>query len=503
MSNFDHRNQGDVVTADRPDAPAIIAVTGSGARRLTYREFDAAVDAVAAWTSGQGLSRGDAVGIIGENTPEWLVAFYALQRAGFVPVPVSYKLPSDGVAYVLENAGAKAVFADARGGELVAGSGVRVWELDGLIERTPRGDGKFASVVPDPEDPAMILYTSGSTGRPKGVVLSQRSHLWVLGLQASTPGPADARYLVAAPLYHMNALANCQQAFGVGATVVLLPKFSARQFLQAVGEHRVTRVTGVPPMFALLLREDDLVATVDTSSVIDVFMGSAPASQALFHDVRALFPRADLHFGYGTTESGPVAFTDHPGGLPTPDGSVGVADPAVELRLVDSTGTTATGEGVLEIRCPALMTGYHRRPDLPSPVTADGFYHTKDVFRVDDNGFYFFTGREDDMFTSGGENVYPAAVEEILESHPAVRQAAVIGVPDEIKGHKPVAFVSLRPATQAGPDELRKHVLDNAEPYAHPRQVWIVDELPLSSTNKIDRNVLAHRAAELLGGAAT
>src|SRR5690606_31658181 len=172
---------------------------------------------------------------------------------------------------------------------------------------------------------------------------------------------------------------------------------------------------------------------------------------------------------------------------------------AVELRLVDGAGRPVEGRGVLEIRNPALLTGYHNRPDVAVPVTPDGFHHTRDVFRVDEDGFYFFAGREDDMFTSGGENVFPRSVEQVLESHPAVDQAVVVPVPDDVKGAKPVAFVTLRPGTQAGEQELKAHVLEHLEPFAHPRRVWVLEDIPLSSTNKADRDGLAARAVRLLG----
>ncbi|MGO1584210.1 MAG: class I adenylate-forming enzyme family protein, partial [Actinomycetaceae bacterium] len=216
--------------------------------------------------------------------------------------------------------------------------------------------------------------------------------------------------------------------------------------------------------------------------------------------IQALFPRAHVKFGYGTTESGPIAFSDVPG-RPTPRGSVGAASPHVGLRLVDANGAVGARRGVLEIRCPALFSGYHERPDVPSPLTTDGFYHSKDVFEVDDDGFYFFTGREDDMFSSGGENVYPRAVERVIESYPGVLHAAVVPMADEIKGAKPVAFVVRTDGASASEDELRRHTLAHLEPYAHPRRVHFVDELPLSATNKVDRHLLERWATERAAGA--
>jgi long-chain acyl-CoA synthetase len=198
---------------------------------------------------------------------------------------------------------------------------------------------------------------------------------------------------------------------------------------------------------------------------------------------------------YGTTEAGPVVFGPHPKGLPQPEMSVGYPHPQVQLRLVDGDNRDAM-QGVLEMKCPAVMNGYHNRPDVPPPITRDGFYVTGDVFRRDENGFHYFVGRTDDMFVSGGENIYPADVERMLERHPGVAQAAVVPVEDDIKGQKPVAFVIPKAGQSPSEDEIKKFALANAPAYQHPRSVWFVDELPLASTNKVDRNQLMRTAAE-------
>jgi acyl-CoA synthetase (AMP-forming)/AMP-acid ligase II len=168
------------------------------------------------------------------------------------------------------------------------------------------------------------------------------------------------------------------------------------------------------------------------------------------------------------------------------------------VRLVDGRNRDAE-QGVLEMKCPALMNGYHNRPELPSPFTDDGFYITGDVFRRDESGFHYFVGRTDDMFVSGGENIYPADVERMLERHAGIAQAAVVPVEDEIKGTKPVAFVIRKPEAMLSEDEVKQFALAHAPAYQHPRFVWFVDELPLSTTNKIDRAALRRRAEQAIG----
>jgi acyl-CoA synthetase (AMP-forming)/AMP-acid ligase II len=192
-----------------------------------------------------------------------------------------------------------------------------------------------------------------------------------------------------------------------------------------------------------------------------------------------------------------VVFGPHPEGLAPPTGSVGTPHPEVQVRLV---GPDSPERGVLEMRSPAVMLGYDNRPDVASPITADGFYHTGDVFRRDENGFYFFLGRDDDMFVSGGENIFPGEVEHVIEAHPDVAQACVVPVADAIKGTKPVAFVILHGGATLEEQALKDYVLANAPAYQHPRRVWFLKAFPLATTNKIDRKALQARASEEMSG---
>jgi long-chain acyl-CoA synthetase len=253
-------------------------------------------------------------------------------------------------------------------------------------------------------------------------------------------------------------------------------------------------------MIAMMLRERALLARTDLSTVEFVRMGSAPVTQSLMQALHAALPRAAVTNAYGTTEAGPVVFGPHPNGLPQPELSVGYPHSAIKLRLVDG-DNRAADQGVLEMKCPAVMLGYHNRPDVPSPITADGFYVTGDVFRRDRNGFHYFIGRTDDMFVSGGENIYPTDVERMLERHPDIAEAAIVPVDDEIKGQKPVAFVVPAPGRTLNEAEVKRFALANAPAYAHPRFVWILDRLPLASTNKIDRSALRRMAGERVGRA--
>jgi len=510
MSAAQHRNLGCVIDrAADPDRLAFIGLDAEGvARELRYGELNAQADAIARGLQALGHVSGDKIALLGANSLEYVAALLGILRAGLVAVPVNFKLPAETIAFVLGDSGAQRVLCDAQRSVAVP-QGLPMHALGALNFAAHGSAQAFTPFDPQPGDEALLLYTSGSTGRPKGVRLSHASHRWVVDTRRAAAPIDNERLLIAAPLYHMNALALVLLALASHATAVLLPQFSARAYIGAIDRFRCTWLTAVPPMIAMMLREQDALAAADLSSVRVVRMGSAPVSPGLLEQIRRLLPGALVINAYGTTEGGPVVFAAHPQGLPTPPQAVGVPHPQVDVRLADPRGCTVSPgeEGELQLRSPGLMLGYHRRPDL-QPFTADGYYATGDVFRCDAQGFHTFVGRRDDMFVSGGENLYPGDIEKALERHPAVQQACVVSVPDDIKGTKPVAFVVLRsghnaPGNALDEDALKAFSLQHLAAYQHPRRIWFVDALPLAATQKIDRRSLAEQALRRIAGAPT
>jgi acyl-CoA synthetase (AMP-forming)/AMP-acid ligase II len=382
---------------------------------------------------------------------------------------------------VCEDAELEVVFADEE-------RGARLPDSVEVVPLVCEAAGARECVEPEPGEAALVVYTSGSTGRPKGVLLSHDSQWAMVDRIGVPPGVAG---VVAAPLYHMNGLLSAFSLLNARSRLVLMPRFEARAYLEALETYKVNVATGVPTMLALMAKERDLIERLDLSGVFLVSIGSAPLTETVVRQAREMFPNAQLVNGYGTTEAGAGMFGPHPRGLETPTMSVGHPADHVEVRLVGGTGD----EGVLQVRTPSAMTGYLNLPEKTAEkLSPEGWIDTGDIVRRDADGFYYFVGRADDMFVCGGENVYPGHVERVLESHPAVSEACVVPVPDEVRGQMPVAFVAVAPGAELSEDEVKQVALGGAPAYMHPRRVYFLDVMPLAGTNKIDRRALTAEA---------
>jgi acyl-CoA synthetase (AMP-forming)/AMP-acid ligase II len=475
------------------DRPAIVDLRDpKRPRPVSFRELDAGCNAVARGLARTGLKPDDRIGILSLNRVEFVLTLLGAMRAGVVPVPVNIKLAADSVAYILNDAGARLVFAESGTKRLVP-AGLRVVDYDSDFERF-LDPGSFKAFEPMPDSVAIQPYTSGSTGRPKGVLLTHYGQNWSRRILAHTRG-TDERdvILIAAPLYHKNALNAIKQGLTAGATLPLLPQFDIERYIEAIGRHHCTVISGVPTMMAMVLTRKDRLAKTDTTSVRTIMMGSAPSSPQLLKELKAHFPNAEPLVVYGVTEGGPVPLGPHPQGKPRPPGSLGVPYTGTEAKLV---GGPNLDEGELILKNPGILLGYHNLPAETAKQLRDGWYYSGDICRRDRDGFYYFVGRTDDMFVSGGENIFPGEVEALLARHPAVHQALVLPFDHDLKGQVPYAFVVRRGGANVTEEDLKQFALANGPTYQHPRRVFLLKELPLAGTNKIDRDKLRQWVAE-------
>lgn len=480
-----------------PERVTLIEYRTDGPPKLwSAGELDDYTSSVARGLVRRGLKRGDSIAVIAANSAAFVALYFGAMRAGMVVVPANYKVPAETLAYIVGDAEVKLVFTDRERAGLAPADvphivmGSEDW--DAFLD-----PGPFEAVVVGPDEVAQLLYTSGSTGRPKGVPLSHAGQHWAVSV-VTREDNSHHTLLVAAPMYHMNALFNLKFAFLNKACVILQPSFTADSYIDAIVTHGATWLTSVPTMMALVANNvGDDARPAEFDRIKRIFMGSSPYSAQLVARVKTLFPNALITNGYGTTEAGPAVYGPHPDGHPTPDCALGYPIKAAEARLVDPSGAVVegVGEGVLQMRNPATMAGYRNLPDKTRAALRDGgWYHSGDVVRRDELGFHWFVGREDDMFVCGGENIWPVEVERLLERHPGIAQSIVVPVPDETKQHLPVAFVVRRIGSDVDEATVKAWTIANGPAYQHPRQVYFLDALPLAGTNKIDRNALKAEA---------
>ncbi len=499
-------------TARHPDKIAVFDLSRDPPRKVSYAELDSRLDRVASTLTRLGMSPGDRLAMSISNRVEFVETMFGAMRAGVVPVPLNTKLGPDALRYVIEDSGAVGAVVETGANANVPrivedlGLGLRVmldagnhgWlDYEGQLAAS---DAACAPPALSPDHMAFLPYTSGSTGKPKGVVLTHAGQLWWLDcLLRYWATPPETRALVAVPLYHKNAMAGAiKPMLAAGGSVVLLPDFKPARFLRALSDYRCTHASGVPAVFTLLLQERELIESLDFSSLRGLKIGSAPTPKELLDAVESAFG-APVSESYGLTEGGPVMIGPPVDGRPVPRGSCGVMWPEGEVKLVTAEGEESPSHGELWVRNPGVTPGYYRLPEVNTERLKDGWLKTGDVFDRDADGFFYFKGRTDDMFNSGGENIYPLEVENMLLRHPAVAEASVVAVPHAIKGEVPVALVVKAKGRDIDEDALKQFCLANGPAYAHPRRIDFAAELPLNGPGKIDRKVVQRMMRERHG----
>ncbi len=455
----------------------------SDGAQYTYEELDTLIS-----TSNVSVQPGERIGLLGKNSAAFMVMFSAIMRQGGIAVPINTKFPEETIRHIINDAALTSLWCDPemRANVPKVSESIEIRDL-ALSAVT---NAQSTTVQPSVGQPGLVLYTSGSTGTPKGVLLSHDSQ-WAMVSRMKGP-MQGATGIIAAPLHHMNGLLFFWMLLAGGGTVVLMPRFEAATYLQAIADYRVNIITGVPTMLSLMLKQQRLIEQLDLDSVSVISVGSAPLSETLIDQVQTVFHHARISNGYGTTEAGAGMFGAHPESIPVPPLSLGYPQPHVEVRLVGS-----KNEGVLEVKTPAAMNGYLNLPAKTAEKMDDeGWISTGDIMRRDERGFFYFVGRDDDMFNCGGENIYPGEVERILETDARIAESCVVPVTDEVKGQKPVAFIVSAVGAALTGQEVTDIALAQAPAYMHPRSVYFIETMPLAGTNKIDRKALAALAAK-------
>lgn len=497
-----------------PDAPAVVEVATG--RRFTYAEMDERATLCArAWQEALGLRAGDRLGLLSENRVEFLDCFFAAGKSGVVLVPLGTRLTSREIEYVVRHSGLRALvysgdFAEAVG-EVRATApvehGVALDEgrrarpddrsLGALVASlAPAADWRRASCAP--EDLYALLYTSGTTGRPKGVMIPHRMVAWngyntavCWDLRADDVSP------IFTPLYHAGGLgAFLVPIVTAGGTIVLHRGFDPAEVWRTIEKERCTVVLGVPTIWKILMEAPEF-ARADLGHVRAFYSGGAPLPLYIIDAYQArgvVFKQ-----GYGLTEVGVNCFSMTVEESARKKGSIGRPLMFTEARLADADGRgVAAGEvGELLLRGPHVCRGYWNDPEATtSALDPEGFFHTGDLARCDEEGFFFIAGRRKDMFISGGVNVYPAEIEGELVLHPHVRDAAVVGVPDETWGEVGVAFVVADTASAPTAQDLEVFLRQRLARYKVPRTVVFVDALPRTAYGKVLKGELRERYLE-------
>lgn len=476
--------------------------------RWTYAELDEAAVRLANGLRSLGVGRGDRVALLGRNSVEWVVAYFAVAKAGGVLVPASYWYKAEELRHVLADSEARVLIASVDHADVARASGAStvVWigETDEGIryaELIAASSDAEPDLVLAETDPHVILYTSGTTGAPKGAVLSHRAHvLHAATWAAETRATRDDVYLCTYPLFHTGGTdCGILPPLYAGATVVVLPWPDADAILDAIERHRVTAFRAVPTIWKRLVANPELDRR-DLSSLRRVIAGSDAMPRELIDEIRRRIPQASYLQNYGLTEAGPVLTFLRPEDPPSAYGSNGRPHPQAEIRIVDENDTPLPVGSVGEIvaRSEHLMDGYWNLPERTAEALRGGWLHTGDLGYLDQDGFLWVTGRKKDVIITGSEHVYPIEVEAVLRLHPDVEEAAVFGVPDPHWGESVVAAIVPAPGRTPDPDELRSFVRERLADFKRPRHIVFTTDLPRTGpTRKVQKTVLRERYAEL------
>ena len=483
-----------------------------GPRRITYAELENRTNRVANGLRALGIGAGDHVAVLVKNDHRFVETLLGALRTGATVTPTTTRAHLSTLTHIMLDSSAQILFASADFGAESATLADTIPTLSHVfvMDQAPAGTALYDDWLARQSterrvleraagDVALLSYTSGSTGQPKGVLLTHQAMEWATRnlRRALLYGP-DERCLLAVPMFHANGMiAGVFSMLECGGTLVILHDVHPVEMIRAIERERCTYTTGVPAMYKLMLREEALLKESDCSSLRFVICGSSEVPEDLLEEfTRKLAPMLEA---YGLTECGFVC--NNPRWGITKRGTTGLPYPGVELRIVDPENVARdvpVGElGELLVRSPANLTAYHNLPQVTAErLLPDGWFRTRDIVRADSQGYVEIVGRLDDRISCAGESIYPKEVENVLLGHPDLVDVAVVSMTDEVKGEVPVAFVVERSPGAAREPEIKEFFLKNGAAYMHPRRIFVLPEMPLTSAKKVDRSALKKLAEE-------
>jgi long-chain acyl-CoA synthetase len=483
------------IYANHPDeAEAIIDQD----RHVTYGELRRLVDQWAAVFQQKGVKPGDRVGLFSKNCIDFILTYFAVVRAGGVVVPINFQLVPREVAYILHDADIKLLVVkepmelDEALKELGGPDCEQVTFAE--LEQAPAATLQEVSMQPD--DNCSIIYTSGTTGSPKGAMLSH-TDLCANARDFTMAVPFNNKdtVLCLLPMYHCFAWTVCVVSTLLhGGRIVIQSVYNFKTAMRLVRKHKVTVFTGVPAVFRLLCESRDLESV---ESVRFFISGAAPLGLDLGRTFAVKYGRPVLE-GYGLSEASPVVTFNYPGKIKI--GSIGVPIPNVQVKIVSPDGKEMERceRGEVLVKGPNVMLGYLNRPEETKSTIVDGWLHTGDVGYIDEDGFVFLVDRIKDLIISSGENVYPREIEEAACKFEGIAEAAVIGVPDKLRGESICIYVVPQEGAKPNLKALRQYLLGQVAPYKVPREYFLTSELPRTGLGKVRKPELRQKAIAVL-----
>jgi long-chain acyl-CoA synthetase len=485
-----------------------------GPQAITYAQLNAVANRVANGLKARGIGKGDKVVLSCPNLPYFPIVFYGILKAGAVVVPINVLLKGSEIAYHLQDAGAKAYFCFEGTPDLPMGAeghagfretkcphfimitadpakpaSIQGVETLGMLMKEQSAEGEL--VLTDANDTAVILYTSGTTGKPKGAELTHANiAMNVMVSHGVLRQTADDVHLIVLPLFHsFGQTVQMNAALMAGATLVLLPRFDPDAAFKLMQDHKVTIFCGVPTMYIALLNLPGATERHDLKAIAATLRVCASGGAAMPVEVMKQFEErfsVKILEGYGLSETSPVATFSYLEFERIP-GCVGKAIMGTDVRIVDAEGKPVPvgTEGEIVIRGHNVMKGYYNRPEATAEAIRNGWFHSGDIGRMDEKGNVFIVDRLKDMIIRGGFNVYPRELEEVLMTHEAIAQVAVVGVPHATHGEEVKAVVVLKAGKTATTDEIVAWCKQRMASYKYPRVVAIVEAMPMTATGKV------------------